>query len=168
VNKMMTLPEITERKAQHYIYVPFTVTMQQMQRPADEGFPQIFDYVARHGLTPMGDAFYNYRRIDMENTLDVEAGIAVQAPGPDEGAVRNGTLPGGRFVELTWRGHPDKLMDVTATLIGWVNLNQEEFDMQEKADGDHFACRLELYESDPEAVPNLDDWVTSLAFKLWD
>ena len=32
---MMTLPEITERVAQPYVYVPFTVTMQQMQKPAE-------------------------------------------------------------------------------------------------------------------------------------
>ncbi len=32
---MMTLPEIAERPAQDYVYVPFTVTMQQMQRPAN-------------------------------------------------------------------------------------------------------------------------------------
>ncbi len=165
---MLNLPEIRTRQAQNYIYVPFTVTMQQMQRPANDGFPLLFAYLERHGLTPVGDAFYNYRRIDMAGTLDVEAGIAVSGPGPDDGAVRNAVLPGGQFAEVTWIGHPDKLIGATAMLIGWIGLTGRPMDMVPKGDGDHFACRLEIYESDPVEHPNLDEWVTSLAFKLVD
>ncbi len=165
---MMTLPEITERQAQTYVYVPFTVTMQQMQKPANEGFPQVFDYIARHGLTPVGDAFYNYRRINMAETLDVETGIAVEQAGPEEGAVKVGTLPGGRFMGVTWHGHPDALEKVTGVLIGWSNLTQQPFDQWSEGKDDHFACRLEIYESDPAEVPNMDEWVTTLAFKLRD
>lgn len=165
---MMTLPEITERSAQSYVYVPFTVTMQQMQRPADEGFPQIFDYIARHGLVPVGDAFYNYRRIDMSDTLDVEAGIAVERAGPEEGAVKVGTLPAGRFLGLTWHGHPDALETVTGMLIAWSNLTRQPFDQHSEGKDDFFACRLEIYHSDPAEVPNMDEWMTTLAFKLRD
>src|SRR5690606_18958696 len=74
---MMTEPEIFQRPAQNYIYVTFTVPMTDMQRPANEGFPQIFAHVGTHGLTPIGPAFYNFRRINMAETLDVEAGVAV-------------------------------------------------------------------------------------------
>jgi hypothetical protein len=165
---MLTLPQTEDRKAQAYVYVPFTVTMQQMQKPADEGFPQVFAYLDKHGLKPVGAAFYNYRRIDMAGTLDVEAGIAVESPGPDEGNVRSGTLPAGRFIGLSWTGHPDKLMTVTGMLIGWVKETGQKLDVEERADGDHFACRLEIYESDPAEVPDMEDWVTTLAFKLRD
>jgi effector-binding domain-containing protein len=165
---MLTLPKTETRKAQPYIYVPFTVTMRQMQQPAREGFPQVFAHLEKHGLKPVGAAFYNYRRINMEDTLDVEAGIAVEALGPEEGNVRNGTLPAGNFIGLSWTGHPDQLMTVTGMLIGWVNLTQQKLDVDEKSDGDHFACRLEIYESDPAEVPDMDDWVTTLAFKLKD
>jgi effector-binding domain-containing protein len=163
---MLTLPEIETRAAQPYVYVTYTVRMNEMQKPANEGFPQVFDYVARHGLTPVGAAFYNYRRIDMTDTLDVEAGVAVDVAGPDEGEVRNGTLPAGRFVRLDWTGHPDKLMTVTGMLIGWLKETGQRLDVEEKPDGDHFACRLEIYESDPKEVPDMEDWVTTLAFKL--
>jgi len=165
---MLTLPETEARPAPPYIYVPFTVTMQQMQKPASEGFPQLFAHLAKHGLKPAGAAFYNYRRINMEDTLDVEAGIPVEALGPEDGQVKNGTLPAGNFIGLGWTGHPDKLITVTGMLIGWANLTQQKFDMEEKPDGDHFACRLEIYESDPAEVPNMEDWVTTLAFKLKD
>lgn len=165
---MLTLPEIVERPAQAYAYVPFTVPLNQMQQPADEGFPQVFEHLAGQGINPVGAAFYNYRRIDMAGTLDVEAGIAVDGPGQDGGNVHFGTLPAGRFVTLTWSGHPDSLMTVTGMLIGWLKEAQIALDVVEKPDGDHFACRLELYETDPAEVPDLNDWVTTLAFKLAD
>ena len=165
---MMTLPEITQREAQDYVYVPFTVTMQQMQRPANEGFPQVFAYLEQHGLTPVGPAFYNYRRINMTETLDVEAGIAVDRAGPADDTVRTGTLPGGRYLGVTWHGHPDALETVTGMLIGWSNLTGQPLDQWSEGRDDFFACRLELYESDPAEVPDMNDWVTTLAFKLRD
>jgi DNA gyrase inhibitor GyrI len=165
---MLTLPATETRQAQPYIYVPFTVTMQDMQKPANEGFPQVFAHLEKHGLKPAGAAFYNYRRIDMADTLDVEAGIAVEALGHEEGGVRNGMLPAGEYIGLSWTGHPDKLMTVTGMLIGWVNHTGQRLDVDERADGDHFACRLEIYESDPAEVPDIEDCVTTLAFKLKD
>ncbi|SMQ65063.1 effector-binding domain-containing protein [Devosia lucknowensis] len=165
---MLTLPEIEKRKAQPYIFVPFTVTMRQMQKPARDGFPLIFAHLEKHGLKPVGPAFYNYRRINMAETLDVEAGIAVEKLGPEEGKVKNGTLPAGKFIGVSWTGHPDKLMTVTGMLIGWVKESGQKLDVEEKADGDHFACRLELYDSDPEEEPDMEKWVTTLAFKMKD
>ncbi|MDC0714523.1 GyrI-like domain-containing protein [Stigmatella sp. ncwal1] len=163
---MLTLPKIIERPALPYLYVTFTVPMNQMNRPAIEGFPQIFAHIEKHGLKPVGAPFYNYRRINMEETLDVEAGIALETTGPTEGALKTGTLPAGRFMSLTWHGHPDELITVTGMMIGWAQLTHQDFDMVEKPDGDHFACRLELYESNPKEVPNMNEWVTTLAFKL--
>ena len=165
---MLTLPEVFDRATQSYAFMKFTVSMDQMQKPAMEGFPAIFSLLAEQGIAPAGPAFYNYRRIDMAATLDVEAGVPVEKPGESNGDILFGTLPAGRFVGLTWHGHPDKLEPVTAMLIGWTRLMQLPFDMKERADGDHFACRLEIYESDPDEEPDMDKWVTHLAFKLRD
>lgn len=165
---MMTLPEVIEREARTYIFVPFTVRMNEMQRPAVEGFPLLFAYLDKHGIEPDGEAFYNYRRINMADTLDVEAGISIRTSGVEDGSVRVGTLPGGRFMTVQWHGHYDALQTVTGVLIGWSRLTNQPFDMEERADGDHFACRLEIYETDPDELPNPQDWVTTLSFKLKD
>ena len=165
---MLTLPEIITRPEQAYAYVTFTVTMQQMQKPAQEGFPLLFGYLAEQNIAPVGAAFYNYRRINMSDTLDVEAGVAVEHAGTASDRVQFGTLPAGRFVTLRWHGHPDRLEQVTGLLIGWVRLTEQPLDMEEKPDGDHFTCRLEIYESDPAEEPDMNQWVTELAFKLKD
>lgn len=163
---MLTLPEISERPEQPYAYMNFTVRMDQMQMPAEEGFPALFAFLAEQGLTQTGPAFYNYRRIDMANTLDVEAGVPVQRAGEGTKNIHFGTLPAGRFAGLTWVGHPDQLEPATAVLIGWVRFMQHDFDMEEGPDGDHFACRMEIYETDPDEEPDMDNWVIHLAFKL--
>ena len=166
--KVLTLPEIVERPERPYAYIPFTVRMDQMQKPADEGFPALFAHLGAAGIEPVGGALYNYRRIDMSETLDVEAGVAVNKAGADSEQVRFGTLPAGRYLTVTWHGHPDKLYEVTGVLIGWAKEREHKFDVRQAADGDHFACRLEIYESDPVDEPDMDKGVTELEFKLMD
>ena len=163
---MLSLPEIVDRPEQPYAFAPFVVRMDEMKTPADQGFPKVFAALGQQGIAPIAAAFYNYRRIDMADTLDVEAGVPVARTGQDRDGVQFGTLPAGRYVTLRWHGHYDALEQVTAMLIGWVRLVGYEFDMVEKADGEYFACRLEIYETDPSEVPNPEDWVTTLAFKL--
>lgn len=165
---MLTLPQIIERPAQAYAFMRFTVRMDEMLKPADEGFPIVFKTLAEQGIQPTGAAFYNYRRINMAETLDVEAGVAVERHGTATQQVEFGTLPAGRFVTVRWHGHPDQLEAVTAMLIGWVRLTERPLDVDERADGDHFACRLEIYETDPAEQPDMDQWWTELAFKLKD
>lgn len=165
---MLTLPEVFEREQQSYAFITFTVRMDEMQKPAQEGFPVLFQTLEQQGITPTGAAFYNYRRINMAETLDVEAGVPVARQGQDTDKVKFGTLPGGRFVGLTWHGHPDKLEPVTGLLIGWTRQTQTPLDVEELPDGDHFACRLEIYETDPDEEPDMEKWVTHLAFKLKD
>lgn len=165
---MLTLPENVQRAAQPYAFVTFQVQMTEMQKPANEGFPLVFGHLAAQGIAPVGAAFYNYRRINMADTLEVEAGVTVERIGVESDRVRFGTLPAGRFVTLRWHGHPDKLEAATGMLIGWVRLTQQPLDMEERPDGDHFACRLEIYETDPAEEPDMDKWVTELAFKLKD
>ncbi|WEK06103.1 MAG: GyrI-like domain-containing protein [Candidatus Devosia phytovorans] len=165
---MLTLPETVERPERAYAYITFVVRMNQMQKPADEGFPALFAHLAQNGIEPDGAPFYNYRRIDMAGTLDVEAGVPVSRAGSDSGNIRFGTLPAGRYLTVTWHGHPDKLYDVTSLLIGWTKERNQPLDVVEKPDGDHFACRLEIYESDPGDEPDMDSWVTVLEFKLAD
>ena len=163
---MLSLPEIVERPEQPYAYMPFTVTMAEMKIPADQGFPKLFDWLGQQGVAPIAAPFCNYRRIDMADTLDVEAGVPVAQTGREGDGVRFGILPAGRYATLQWHGHHDALEQVTAMLIGWVRLVGHEFDMVEKADGEYFACRLEINETDPSELPNPEDWVTTLAFKL--
>ncbi|UXN72703.1 GyrI-like domain-containing protein [Devosia sp. A8/3-2] len=122
--------------------------------------------MAKRGIEPVGAPFYNYRRINMSQTLDVEAGVPIAVPVSGEGRIEIGTLPAGKFVTLDWVGHYDGLMGATAMLIGWTRLTQTELDMKTAGEDDFFACRLEIYETDPSAEPDPEKWRTTLAFKV--
>lgn len=165
---MLSLPRVVERPSAPHIFVRYTVRMDQLSQIAEEGFPLLFSHVERHGLRPAGPAFYNFRRIDMATTLDVEAGLALETEGPADGSIESGMLPGGKFVTLTWHGHYDALEEITAMLLTWTRHKGLALDMTTAPEGDYFACRLELYETDPSELPDPDDWVTTLAFKLRD
>lgn len=165
---MPTYPTIIERAAQPYAFIRYTVTMDETTKPADEGFAKLFAWLGAHGIAPVGAPFFNYRRIEMARTLDIEAGVPVESPGSDDDDIRFGTLPAGRYVNLTHFGPYRHLLDVTAMLIGWAKERDVNWDMTEQADGDHFACRLEIYETGPREVKDPADWVTELMFKLAD
>lgn len=162
---MQTEPEFENRARQPYAFITFIVTMRQMKRPADKGFPALFAALAKQGIVPTGAPFFNYRRIDMAATLEVEAGMPVDHVGQDDGEMRFGILPAGRFATMTHRGPYKGLYEATGRLIHWARETGVAWDMHSEPDGDHFACRLEIYETDPSAVPNPKDWITRLAFK---
>ncbi len=165
---MLTDPVFETRTAQAYAYITFTVPMSQMNKPADEGFPELFDWLNQHGITPIAAPFFNYRRIDMAETLDVEAGVPVDRTDDGDGRIRFGQLPAGRYITATHTGHFDGLLDATSRLLGWARDNGVQWDMSKQADGDHFACRLEIYQTDPRQEPDPSKWVTRLVFKVKD
>ena len=162
---MLTIPKIEDRAARDYAYISFTLPMSDMQKPAEEGFPALFAWLDKQGISPTGAAFYNYRRIDMAATLTVEAGVPVERAAMGDDTIRFGVLPAGKYVTTTYTGHYDNLYDATAMLIGWAKERGIAWDVREQADGDHFACRLEIYETDPSEEPDPSKWVTRLEFK---
>lgn len=163
---MPTTPVIEQLPPQDYAYIRFTVPMNQMQKPATEGFPALMAWLAERGVTPTAAPFYNYRRIDMANTLDVEAGVTVDRIVSGDQQVHFGTLPAGHYATTRHTGHYDGLMAATGHLIDWARDSNIAWDMRRADDGDHFACRLEIYETDPDEEPNPENWVTTLRFKI--
>ncbi|WP_193335925.1 GyrI-like domain-containing protein [Devosia beringensis] len=162
---MLTTPIIQDQAARPYAYIDFTVTMAEMKKAADEGFPALFAGLAKLGVAPIAAPFFNYRRIDMARTLDIEVGVPVDRVAAPDGAIKFGELPAGKYAAMTHTGHYDGLYDATAMLIGWAKERGIAWDVVEKGDGDHFACRLEIYETDPSAEPDPAKWETRLLFK---
>lgn len=163
---MLTTPVFETRQVQNYAYINFTVPVSEMNKPADEGFPELLGWLAQHGIRPLAAPFFNYRRIDMAKTLDVEAGVPVDPSNYSSDRILFGQLPAGRYVTATHTGHFSGLYEATAKLISWLSDNDVQLDMMEHPDGDHFACRLEIYDTDPGLEPDPSKWVTRLVFKV--
>jgi effector-binding domain-containing protein len=164
---MDSAPEITHRAAQPYAGISAHVTMATIGSVADR-IPEIFGWLAAHGIAPAGPPFFRYHALDMESHLEVEAGVPVASPVEDDGDIRAGTLPAGQFAVMTHTGAPDTLTAATAELLDWADDHGLAWDVT-RADGvEQWRCRVEFYLTDPAQEPDLGKWQTQLAFRLAD
>jgi effector-binding domain-containing protein len=160
---MTDQPTIVERAEQPYVAIRETVPMSGIGVFADR-IPEVFDWLAAHGVEPVGPVFFKYDVVDMERGLTIQIGVPVgQAQTGDEQVVA-GVLPGGRYASVTHIGHPDDLMGATRDLLAWADGQNLEWDV----DGDRWGSRLEVYKSDPREVPDMTKWETELLFRLKD
>jgi hypothetical protein len=163
-------PEILERAAQPYVAVRRAVTMETIDRIADQ-VPVVLGRLAERGVAPSGPPFLRYLLIDMERELVVEAGVPVAEAAVAETAVADdeldaGVLPGGRYVVASVLGHPDELVAVTGELLAWAQDRGLEWDVESGPQGERWGCRLESFLTDPREQPDLRLWRTELAFRL--
>jgi hypothetical protein len=71
-------------------------------------------------------------------------------------------------VTVRHRGHPEGLIDVTATVLAWAERRGLEWDAVDTDEGQRWSCRLEIFRTDPMAEPDPNNWETDLAFRLAD
>jgi hypothetical protein len=86
---MPTQPRIVERPEQPYVAISGQVTMQTVGAIADR-LPEVFVWLADHGLEPAGPPFFRYTRIDMQRQLEIEAGVPVAAAAKGDRQVNAG------------------------------------------------------------------------------
>jgi len=127
---------------------------------------EVFAWLAAHGGAPNGPPFWKYNVIDMARGLEIEAGVTVAQPVAGDGRVITGTLPAGRYVTVRHVGHPSTLMAATASLLDWAAQRQLTWDVSPSPDGERWGARLEFYLTDPSVEPDMNQWVTELAFRL--
>jgi effector-binding domain-containing protein len=164
---MDVTPDITQRAAQPYAGISTWVIPAALGSVADR-IPEIFGWLGARGITPAGPPFFRYHVIDMERQLLVEAGVPVASAVEDDGEIRGGTLPAGRFAVLTHTGAPDTLVAPTSALLDWAEARGLAFDVSHTDAGEKWGCRLENYLTDPAEQPDTRKWQTELAFRLAD
>jgi hypothetical protein len=165
---MSTYPDMSvlSRTDQPYVGMTASVTMDDFSPVADR-LPEIFGRLAERGVEPAGPPFFRYRVIDMEREMVIEAGVPVAEP-LDVDGLNADVLPAGRYVTTTFTGHPKQLVGVTADLLGWADGQGLTFEEYAGPQGDVWGCRLEFYETDPAVESDMNNWTTTLAFRLAD
>jgi effector-binding domain-containing protein len=162
----MLTPVVVERPAQPYAAIRAQVTMQTIGTVLPPLHPHVFAWLGERGIRPAGAPFWKYNVIDMDRQLDVEVAVPVMAPVDGDDQVLAGLLPAGRYATLRYTGHPAELVDVTASLLEWASEEGLTWDMTSTEDGERWAARLEIYETDPADEPDMTKWTTQLAFRL--
>jgi effector-binding domain-containing protein len=163
---MLTEPAIIDRPAQPYVAIRAHVTMQTIGTVLPELHPQVFAWLRERGIPPAGPPFWKYNVIDMEREMEVEVGVPVGTAVDGDDRVLAGTLEAGRYASLRHTGHPAQLIDATRALLDWAAEQGLTFDVTPSPEGDRWAARLEIYETDPAVEPDMSQWTTQLAFRL--
>jgi effector-binding domain-containing protein len=159
-------PTIVERAAASYAAIPVKVTMDKIGEVVPPLNGEVFAWLAAHGGAPNGPPFWKYNVIDKARGLEIEAGVTVAQPVEGDGRVIASELPAGRYVTLRHVGHPSTLMAATAALLDWAAQRGLTWDVSSSPDGERWGARLEVYLSDPAVEPDMNKWVTDLAFRL--
>jgi effector-binding domain-containing protein len=165
---MLDEPRIVERPEQPYVAIRCRVAMSDLGPAIDGSFPKVFDRLADEGIPPAGPPFVRFDVIDMERQLEIEVGVPVSSPPPDDGEIVADKLPAGRYGVITFTGPYEGLVGANEALQEWGRTNGQRWAMTESADGDRFESRFESYLTDPAEEPDPQRWVTEVAYLIAD
>jgi hypothetical protein len=159
--------EVVQREAMPYAAIAITVLMESLASAGPLN-GVVFDWLAQQHVAPAGPPFWKYNVIDMAGQLELEVGVATTRPATADDRVSVGELPAGRYLETTYHGHPDGLLQATSDLLAHAHAQSLTFDKVDSPRGERWAARLEYYLSDPDGQPDMTQWDTTLSFKLTD
>ena len=156
-------PKIDTRPQTVYMGIrtiaPFKGMFKVVNRISDE----LNAWVDEQGIKTAGPPFLRYHVIDMRGFMDIEFGFPVRKALSDDGQVKAGVLPAGRYASLIYSGGG---ISGNRALIEWVRAQGLEFDRWDTEQGDNFRSRYETYLTDPKVEPRKSRWQIEVAIKL--
>ncbi len=158
-----TEPKIDERPEQPYMGIREQVPMSSLSPNITRLFKELNPWVDENHAAVTGPRFVRFHVIDMAGIMDIEVGVPVASPLPDDGKVRAGVLPAGRYASLVYVGNG---YTGNKTLIQWVRSKGLAFDRWDDPKGDAFRSRYESYLTDPKEEPRKTRWQVEVAIKL--
>jgi effector-binding domain-containing protein len=160
----MSEPQIEHRDEQPYLAVGGEAT-HGVADFADTAFPELFGWLGRQGIQPLGPPFIRYRELDENGEpLRLEVGVPVADEANGDARVHRATLPEGDYLTLTHVGpyrsqtEPD-LAAARERLVTWAEERGVVY-----RDGSTLHCVLEHYVVGPVDDPDFSNWVTVFAY----
>jgi effector-binding domain-containing protein len=167
----MSEPQIVLREAQPYLGIRAPVGNGGIRAFADGAFPELFGWLAQHGVAPAGPPFLRYHEVDHAGEpLDAEAGVPVNDSAPSGGRVRPDALPAGRYLTFvhigpyTSHSMPD-LGDARAELVAWAHDNGIVYGSETQR-GFALPCALEHFRIGPVDDRDFTRWETEFAYLI--
>jgi len=157
-------PRVEQRAEQPYAGIRIRVTMDGLPGAVDQGFPELFGWLAEHGTAPAGPPFIRYHVIDMDRELDIELGVPAAVTDTGDARVAAGVLAAGRYAVLRHTGHYDGLIASNAALQEWAAEHGVALDSWETPDGTAWRGRVEHYLTNPAEEPDPAKWEVDVAY----
>ena len=163
---MSNEPVVVRRGPAHYAGIPIKVTLAEWSK-ANALVPELFGWLARHGIAPTGGPIYRYHTIgDIDREFDLEIGVPVASPVDGDGRVLAGSLPAGSYAVIVHEGHPDRQEHSHAALQARAAAQRLEFDKRGEGCDEVWTARYETYLTDPAVQPDPEQWSTEIAYLI--
>lgn len=156
-------PKIDTRPTMIYMGIRTIAPFKGMSKVIDSIRKELNAWVAENTIQLAGTPFLRYHVIDMRGFMDISYGVPVDKVLPDEGDIKGGELPPGRYASLIYSGGG---ISANRALIEWVRGNGMEFDRWDTEQGDNFRGRYETFLTDPKREPRKSKWEIEVAIKL--
>lgn len=157
-------PKIEDRTEKRYMGIRTVAPFKGMFAEVDTLLKELRTWVKQQGVADEGPFFLRYYVIDMNGPMDIEVGLMASAQLPNDGRIKPGVLPAGRYATLTYYGGG---LAGNKALIGWASENGIAWDRWDDPLGDAFRCRYEAYLTAPKLQPRKSKGV-DLAIKIAD
>ena len=145
--------ELKDLKPQPMVSIRTSCKVAEIGPVLGEILPEVFHYLDKRGVRPAGPPFTRYHSFDGTN-CEIEAGMPVAEPQPDEGRITAGELPGGPTATTVHVGPYEDLPSAHDALDAWLKANGK------KSRGPQW----ESYVTDPGEEPDPQKRQTEL---LW-
>jgi effector-binding domain-containing protein len=156
-------PQIDIRPKMVYMGIRTIVPFKDMSKVIDKFSQELTNWVAENNIETAGHPFLRYHVIDMRGFMDISYAVPVRQVLPDQGQIKAGELPPGRYASLIYSGGGIR---ANKALIDWVRANGLEFDRWDTEQGDNFRGRYETFLTDPGLEPRQSKWEIEVAIKL--
>ena len=118
-------PKIDTRSKQVYMGIRTIAPFKGMSKVIGRLSDALNAWMDEHKVKPSGPPFLRYHVIDMRGSMDIEFGFPVRKTLPDDGEVKAGVLPAGRYASLVYSGGG---VSGNRALIEWVRAQGLDFD----------------------------------------
>lgn len=162
----MSEPSVEYRLEQPYVAIPIQATLKDWHKTSAL-MPELFDWLQKKGLTPVGAPFYRYWCMgDEDEEYSLEVGVPLEKMVIGDERVIASSIPEGSYVKTIHKGHPDHLENTVSELETWADKEGLEFDKRWEEDMEIWNGRFEQYLKDPDEEPDLFKWEIEISFLL--
>src|SRR5829696_3753951 len=168
----MSEPHIEQRPTQPYLAIAGRIT-EGVPAFVDKAFPELYRWLAEHGVEPAGPPFIRFRELDPDGEpLEIEAAAPVDGDADRDKRVRAGSLPAGRYLTLVHRGpyrseSTAALATAREQLTSFAAEHGIVYNRQTRT-GTTLPCALERYLIGPVEEPDFTKWKTEFAYLVLD
>jgi effector-binding domain-containing protein len=156
-------PKIDKRPRRAYMGIRTIAPFKGMSKVVDRISKELNAWVSIHKVKTSGPPFLRYHVIDMRGFMDISFCVPVRKALLDDGDVKAGELPAGRYASLIYSGGG---ISGNRVLIEWVRTKGMDFDRWDTEQGDNFRGRYETFLTDPGIEPRKSKWKIEVAIKL--